>query len=280
VARQESSLLSAPNCLPIGARARAHWLPSGVLLGGLIRTSHAKPPPFEDDPHAVGLALQRLVDWTGAVLYGAWRPFGSNRSPTSCTSPYGKEKDDECTINKQQTTPSTRTDYQTVGGIVVPVTRRLRRGRRAPQDRRPMRHGQLQPLTRRIGRSWDAVIDRIDGRARCIAVDQRGWGASIATDGRYDLAAMADDVQALMVLAGSPLTEDSREQVIEDSASLCPPSLGPGSSLTTDVDPLSSHSPSRSSAGPGGSSREDGDAGWAVCLGSDGVLDASLAEFG
>jgi len=62
VARQESSLLSAPNCLPIGARARAHWLPSGVLLGGLIRTSHAKSPPFEDDPHAVGLALQRLVD--------------------------------------------------------------------------------------------------------------------------------------------------------------------------------------------------------------------------
>ena len=35
---------------------------SGILLGGLIRTGHAKSPPFEDDPHAVGLALQRLVD--------------------------------------------------------------------------------------------------------------------------------------------------------------------------------------------------------------------------
>ena len=137
------------------------------------------------------------------------------------------------------------------------------------------------------GRTWDDVIDRIDGRVRCVAVDQRGWGDSIATDGRYDLAAMADDVQgvtlalglqryvlvghsmcgkvaqivaarrpasllglvlvapapptpmpvleaqrgamlasygsregvpqALMVLAGSPLTEDSRERVIEDT---------------------------------------------------------------
>src|SRR5262245_45299323 len=35
------------------------------------------------------------------------------------------------------------------------------------------------------GRTWDDVIDRIDGRARCVAVDQRGWGESIATDGRY-----------------------------------------------------------------------------------------------
>ncbi|MEW6684336.1 MAG: MBL fold metallo-hydrolase [Nitrospirota bacterium] len=35
---------------------------SGVLLGGLIRTNHAKRPPFEDDPRAVGFALQRLLD--------------------------------------------------------------------------------------------------------------------------------------------------------------------------------------------------------------------------
>lgn len=35
---------------------------SGILLGGIIRTSHAKRPPFEDDPRAVGRALQRLVD--------------------------------------------------------------------------------------------------------------------------------------------------------------------------------------------------------------------------
>jgi pimeloyl-ACP methyl ester carboxylesterase len=42
------------------------------------------------------------------------------------------------------------------------------------------------------------VIDRVDGRARCVAVNQRGWGESHATDGRYDLAAMADDVQAIV----------------------------------------------------------------------------------
>ena len=35
---------------------------SGILLGGLVRTNHAKRPPFEDDPSTVGLALQRLLD--------------------------------------------------------------------------------------------------------------------------------------------------------------------------------------------------------------------------
>lgn len=35
---------------------------SGVLLGGLFRTSHAIRPPFEDDPRMVGLTLQRLLD--------------------------------------------------------------------------------------------------------------------------------------------------------------------------------------------------------------------------
>jgi pimeloyl-ACP methyl ester carboxylesterase len=37
------------------------------------------------------------------------------------------------------------------------------------------------------------VIDRLGGWPRTIAFDQRGWGASVATDGRYDLGAMADD---------------------------------------------------------------------------------------
>jgi pimeloyl-ACP methyl ester carboxylesterase len=41
------------------------------------------------------------------------------------------------------------------------------------------------------------VIDRLGGTSRCVALDQRGWGASIATDGRYDLSAMADDVEAV-----------------------------------------------------------------------------------
>jgi pimeloyl-ACP methyl ester carboxylesterase len=46
------------------------------------------------------------------------------------------------------------------------------------------------------------VIDRVGGRTRCIAVDQRGWGESIATDGRYDLAAMADDVLGVAQVLG------------------------------------------------------------------------------
>lgn len=36
-------------------------LASGVLLGGLMRTGHARRPPFEDDPATVSLQLQQLV---------------------------------------------------------------------------------------------------------------------------------------------------------------------------------------------------------------------------
>lgn len=35
---------------------------SGILIGGIVRTKHAIRPPFEDDPHAVGSELQRLID--------------------------------------------------------------------------------------------------------------------------------------------------------------------------------------------------------------------------
>ncbi|MES2162083.1 MAG: MBL fold metallo-hydrolase [Pseudomonadota bacterium] len=35
---------------------------SGILLGGLVRTQHAIRPPFEEDPQATAVALQRLVD--------------------------------------------------------------------------------------------------------------------------------------------------------------------------------------------------------------------------
>jgi 3-oxoadipate enol-lactonase len=45
--------------------------------------------------------------------------------------------------------------------------------------------------------TWRTVIDRLGGKPLSIALDQRGWGASIATEGRYDLSAMADDVEAV-----------------------------------------------------------------------------------
>lgn len=35
---------------------------SGILIGGLVRTGRAIRPPFEDDPRAVGIELQRLLD--------------------------------------------------------------------------------------------------------------------------------------------------------------------------------------------------------------------------
>ena len=45
--------------------------------------------------------------------------------------------------------------------------------------------------------TWRSVINRLGDKSHCITMDQRGWGASIATDGRYDLSAMADDVEAV-----------------------------------------------------------------------------------
>ena len=47
-------------------------------------------------------------------------------------------------------------------------------------------------------RTWDLVIARLATRTRCIALNQRGWGGSLALDGRYGLEAMADDVTALI----------------------------------------------------------------------------------
>lgn len=35
---------------------------SGILIGGLARTGHAIRPPVEDDPRAVSIELQRLLD--------------------------------------------------------------------------------------------------------------------------------------------------------------------------------------------------------------------------
>jgi glyoxylase-like metal-dependent hydrolase (beta-lactamase superfamily II) len=42
---------------------------SGILIGGVIRTSHAIRPPFEDDPQAVGNELFRLIDAGFELFY-------------------------------------------------------------------------------------------------------------------------------------------------------------------------------------------------------------------
>lgn len=51
-------------------------------------------------------------------------------------------------------------------------------------------------------RTWQKVIERLGGKVHTIALDQRGWGGSIVTDGRYDLAAMAEDSQAVVRALG------------------------------------------------------------------------------
>lgn len=51
-------------------------------------------------------------------------------------------------------------------------------------------------------RTWQGVADRLGKTRRLIVLDQRGWGYSVAADGRYDLAAMADDVEAVACALG------------------------------------------------------------------------------
>ncbi len=46
-------------------------------------------------------------------------------------------------------------------------------------------------------RTWDPVIACLPASVRSIALNQRGWGGSVAVDGRYDLEALADDVLAV-----------------------------------------------------------------------------------
>ena len=51
-------------------------------------------------------------------------------------------------------------------------------------------------------RTWEQVIAMLEPDVRCVALDQRGWGRSSALDGRYDLDAMADDVEDVVAALG------------------------------------------------------------------------------
>jgi pimeloyl-ACP methyl ester carboxylesterase len=51
-------------------------------------------------------------------------------------------------------------------------------------------------------RTWHRVIADLGDHAHTIALDQRGWGKSVARDGRHDLAAMADDVADVVASLG------------------------------------------------------------------------------
>ena len=46
-------------------------------------------------------------------------------------------------------------------------------------------------------RTWSSVVAQLPLSVRSVAVNQRGWGGSVATDARYDLDALADDVLEL-----------------------------------------------------------------------------------
>ncbi|SMF20217.1 Pimeloyl-ACP methyl ester carboxylesterase [Azospirillum oryzae] len=51
-------------------------------------------------------------------------------------------------------------------------------------------------------RTWRHVVARLKDRARCVSLDLRGWGGSVALDGRYDLDAMAGDVSEVIAKMG------------------------------------------------------------------------------
>ena len=51
-------------------------------------------------------------------------------------------------------------------------------------------------------RTWAPVLARLPAAIRKLAIDQRGWGGSRATDGRYDLQALADDVADIVEALG------------------------------------------------------------------------------
>lgn len=51
-------------------------------------------------------------------------------------------------------------------------------------------------------RTWQRAIDQLGDQVHSIALDQRGWGESRVMDGRYDLDAMADDVESIVHALG------------------------------------------------------------------------------
>lgn len=52
------------------------------------------------------------------------------------------------------------------------------------------------------GRMFDAQVDRLASRHRCLTIDWRGQGRSPASDGGYDMDTLADDAAALIAQLG------------------------------------------------------------------------------
>lgn len=51
-------------------------------------------------------------------------------------------------------------------------------------------------------RTWSRVLAQLPASVRAVALNQRGWGGSRATDGRHDLDALADDVADVVQALG------------------------------------------------------------------------------
>lgn len=51
-------------------------------------------------------------------------------------------------------------------------------------------------------RTWNGVLAMLPDETRKVTISQRGWGGSRATDGNYDLQALADDVMDIVETLG------------------------------------------------------------------------------
>ena len=59
-------------------------------------------------------------------------------------------------------------------------------------------------------RSWAPAIAALPGTCRAIALDARGWGGSDRPAAGYDIATMADDVEAAQVVGELPEAHRAR----------------------------------------------------------------------
>ncbi|WP_437729617.1 hypothetical protein [Sorangium sp. So ce861] len=72
---------AAPKVGEALARAGRGWSDLKLMLGGLARLGHAIRPPFELDPRAVGVELERLVDEGVQTFHlGHGGPLGAGSS--------------------------------------------------------------------------------------------------------------------------------------------------------------------------------------------------------
>jgi hypothetical protein len=189
---------------------------SGILLGGIAMKGRAKRPPFEDDPSLVAKELQRMVDSGMTQFYmghgGPLPALEVRRHIATLVKVAARSAGSQTTANRESSPrdePVIQSDEFRNNALALEAFTHFReRDYTAVETPRAIIRlidtGAGEPAFIFLhywggsARTWAAVIQRLKDKARCIALNQRGWGGSVAKDGRYDLEAMADDVEAII----------------------------------------------------------------------------------